>query len=201
LNLTGMVGSGGLAQIIHNHLGWTKYFGAVAVTPLDDFADNLIRLAGVVPHGHSFVPVGIKWPTDVLDNHDPVVLEQLAQLLECLCHSLLQLRGGTGLSGRQGAFEIVENGQQVGDEGVFLRRRLVLGIAPGAFSEVVEVSGKAQVIVLLGRELLLEDGWVSRRRHSCRGGKFGIAGWQHGAGGRRAFFLLCVHGAVTNKIF
>ena len=60
--------------------------------------------------------------------------------------------------GGQGAFEIVENGQQIADEGLLFGRGLLLGIAPGALSEVVEVGGEPKVFVLLCGQLLLEYG-------------------------------------------
>jgi hypothetical protein len=39
-----------MAQIIHNDLGRTKHFVAVAVAMLGDFKDNMIGLAAVMPH-------------------------------------------------------------------------------------------------------------------------------------------------------
>ena len=39
-----------MAQIVHNDLGRTKHFVAVAVTMLDDFKDDKIGLAAVIPH-------------------------------------------------------------------------------------------------------------------------------------------------------
>ena len=152
-----------MAQIIHNDLGWTKDLIAAAVATLSDFEDDLIGLAWVVPHGNSLVPVGIEGPTHVLDGLDAVAVEQLAHLLQRHRHTLMQWLGGNGLLGSQGAFEIVENGQQVADECFLFRRGLLLGISPGALLEIVKVGGEAQVIVLLCGQLLLEYGWVSRR--------------------------------------
>jgi hypothetical protein len=39
-----------VAQIVHNDLGRTKHFVAVAVAMLDDFKDDMIALAAVAPH-------------------------------------------------------------------------------------------------------------------------------------------------------
>ena len=179
-----------MAQIIHNDLGRTKNFVAATVATLSNFEDDLIGLAAVMPHGNGLMPVGIEGPPNVLDNRDAVVLEQLAHLLQRHCHTLTQLLEGTGLPGRQSTFEIVENGQQVGNESFFLRSGLLLGIAPGALFEVVKVSGEAEIIVLLNCQFLLEDGGVSRRHINYRAGKFGIAGWHLGTLGTLAFFLL-----------
>jgi hypothetical protein len=39
-----------MAQIVHNDLGRTKHSVAVAVAMLDDFEDDMIGLAKVIPH-------------------------------------------------------------------------------------------------------------------------------------------------------
>jgi hypothetical protein len=75
LNSTGTAGSGGRAQIIHNDLGRTKHFVAAAVATLDDFEDDMIGLAAVVPQRNGFVPVRIEGPTNVLDGPNAVALE------------------------------------------------------------------------------------------------------------------------------
>ena len=66
-----------MAQIIYNYLGWTKDLTAAtaAVATLSNFEDDFIRLAWVVPHGNSLVPVGIEGLTDVLDGLDAVAVE------------------------------------------------------------------------------------------------------------------------------
>ena len=152
-----------MAQIIHKDLGRTKHFVAAAVATLDDFEDDMIGLAGVVPHRNGLVPVGIKEPTNVLDCLDAVGVEYLAQLLPRHFHTLMQLLGGNGLRGSQGTFKIVENGQQVADEGFLFHRGLSLGISPDAPFEIVEVGGETQVMVLLCGQLLMEYDWISRR--------------------------------------
>jgi hypothetical protein len=40
----------GMAQIVHNDLGRTKQFVAVAIAMLDDFKDDITALAAVMPH-------------------------------------------------------------------------------------------------------------------------------------------------------
>ena len=205
-----MVGSRGMAQVIHNDLRWAKDMVAAAIAALGNFKDDLIRLATIVPQRNRLMPVRIEGPPNVLDGFDAVALEQLAHLLQRHRHPLMQLRGGGGWLGSQGAFEIVENRQQVADEGFFLRGGLLLGIAPGALLEVVEVGSEAQVIVLLGGQLLLEDALVRRRsmrndngnirRIGRRAGRFRIDGWRLVALGAHVSFLLRVHDAVTNGI-
>ncbi len=54
----------------------------------------------------------------------------------------------------ESAFEIVEDGQQVANERFLCCRSAFLEIAPGALSKVVEVRGKAKIIVLLCGQLL-----------------------------------------------
>jgi len=160
-----------MVQIIYNDLGRSKDFVAAAVATLGDFEHDMIGLAWVMPHGNSLVPVGIEGPPNVLDGLDTVTLEQQAQLLQRHFHTLMQWLGGNGLLGSQGAFEIVENGQQVADEGFFFSRGLSLGISPGALFEVVEVRGEAQVIVLLCGQILKEYDWIGRRRISDGSGR------------------------------
>ena len=152
-----------MAQIIHNDLGRTKDRIAAAVATLSHFENGPIGPAWVVPHGNSLVPVGIEGPPQVLDGLDAVAVEQLAHLLQRHRHTLMQWLGGNGLLGSQGAFEIVENGQQVADECFLFHRGLLGGISPGPLLEIVKVGGEAQVSVLLCGQLLLEYGWVSRR--------------------------------------
>jgi hypothetical protein len=161
-----MTASGEIVQIIYNDLGWTKDLIAEAVAMLNNFEDDLIGLAWVVPHGNSLMPVGIEGPPHVLDSLNAVTVEQLAHLLHRHRQTLMQWLGGNGLLGSQGAFETIENGQQLADECFLLGRSLLVGISPGAFLEIVKVSSEAQVIVLLCGQLLLKYGWVSRRRIS-----------------------------------
>jgi len=158
-----MTDSGAMAQVVHNDLGRTKDLIAAPVATLGDFEDDMIGLAGVVPHKDGIVPVGIERPPHVFDGLDAVAVEQLAHLLQRHPHTLMQWFGGNRLLGSQGAFQIVENGQQVADECVLFRRGLLVGISPGALLEIVKVGGEAQVSVLLCGQLLLEYGWVSRR--------------------------------------
>ncbi len=152
-----------MAQIIHNDLGWTKDRIAAAVATLSNFEDGLIGLAWVTPHENSLVPAGIEGPTHVLDGLDTVAVEQLAHLLQRHRRTLMRWLGGNGLLGSQGAFEIVENRQQVADECFLFRCGLLAGIAPGPLLEIVKVGGETQVIVLLRGQFLLEYGWISRR--------------------------------------
>jgi hypothetical protein len=155
--------SGEIAQIIYNDLGWTKDLIAAAVATLNNFEEDLIGLAWVIPHGNSLVPVGIEGPPHVFDGLDAVTVEQLDHLLQRHRHTLMQWLGGDGLLGSQGAFEIVENGQQVADECFLFRRGLLVGISLGALLEIVKVGGEAQVIVLLCGQFRLEYGGIIRR--------------------------------------
>ena len=152
-----------MAQIVHNDLGWTKDLIAATITTLSHFENDLIGLAWVVPHGNGLVPVRIEGPTHVLDGLDAVAVEQLAHLLQRHRHTLMRWLGGNRLLGSQGAFEIVENKQQVADECFLFRCGLLAGIAPAPLLEILKVGGETQVIVLLRGQFLLEYGWVSRR--------------------------------------
>jgi len=67
-----------------------------------------------------------------------------------------------------------------------------LGIAPRTHFEVVEVGGEAQVIVLPRGQLLLEYGWISRRKISYRSGRILRVG-------RRAW-MIEVHGLETHRM-
>jgi len=171
---------------------------ATAVATAGDFQNDLIGLAGVMPDGNSLVPVGIKGPTNILDGLNAMAVEQLPQLLQRHRHALTQVCGGCGLFGSQGAFEIVEKGQQVADECFFLRRGLLLGIPPGALLEIVKVGRETQVIFLLCGQLLLEHDRISRRRIRdwiCRcGGRVGIQGGHLVAVWVGVPILLRVHG-------
>jgi hypothetical protein len=158
-----MTDSGGITQIIHNDLGWTKDLVAAAVATLCHLEDASIGPAWVAPHGDGLVPMGIEGPTYVLDDLNAVAVEQLAHLLQRYRHTLVQGLGRNRLLGSQSAFEIVENGQQVADEGVLFHRGLLVGIAPGTLLEIVKVGGEAPVIVLQCGQRLLEHGWVGRR--------------------------------------
>ena len=152
-----MTDSWGIAQIIHNDLGWTKDLIAAAVATLSNFEDDLIGLAGVVSYRNGLVPVRIEGPTYVLDGLDAVAEEQLAHLLQRHLHTLMQWFGGSASLGSEDAFEIVENGQQVADECFLFRRGLLVGISAGALLEIVKVGGETQVIVLPGGQFLLES--------------------------------------------
>ena len=124
----------------------------------------MIGLPRVVPHRKGLVPVGIESHSNVRSGFYAVLIEQSAQLLKRHLDTLMQLRGRSGLLAGKGAFEVVENGQEFADEGFLFRRSLLLGIAPGALSEIIEVGGKTQVIVLLRGQRLQQLGWVDRRR-------------------------------------
>ena len=76
----------------------------------------------------------------------------------------MQLRGRCGSFASQRTFKIIENGQQVLDEGLLFRRGLLLGVAPGALAEIVEVRGQTQIVILLRGQRRLEQGGISRRR-------------------------------------
>jgi hypothetical protein len=42
----------------------------------------------------------------------------------------------------------------------------LVGIAPGALAEIIEVRGEAQIVLLSGGKRLLEQGQISRREIS-----------------------------------
>jgi hypothetical protein len=67
-----------LARIIHNDLGRTKHFVAATVTTLDNFEDDMIRLAGVVSYRHGLLPVRVERLACSLDGFDAMAVEQLA---------------------------------------------------------------------------------------------------------------------------
>ena len=156
-----------MAQIIHNDLGRTKHFVAAAVAALGDFEDDVIGLAWVVPHGNRLVPVGIEGLADILDGLDAVAVEQLAQLLQRHRPRLdAMVRRKSDCSEARARSRLSRIGSKSRMKASFSRRGLLLGIAPGALFEIVEVGGETQVIVLLCGQLLLEYGWVSRHRIS-----------------------------------
>jgi len=70
-----MTDSGRMAQVVHNDLGRTKDRIAVAVATLSDFEDDMIGLAGVVPHENVIVPIRIEGPSHFLDGFDAVAVE------------------------------------------------------------------------------------------------------------------------------
>ena len=147
--------SRGIAEVVHDDHGWAKELIAAGVAALSLCEDNLIGLVWIMANGNGFVPVGVERLTDTLDGLNAVALEQPPQLLQRQCHPLMQRIGGIGMPTSQGAFEIVHRRQQFADKRFLLRRSLLLGIAPGALYEVIEISGEAQMIGLPGGEFLL----------------------------------------------
>jgi hypothetical protein len=64
-----------MVTIIHNDPGGAKDLVAAAIAVLDNFEDDMVRLPGIMPHGNSFVPVGVKWLAKLLHHFDAVALE------------------------------------------------------------------------------------------------------------------------------
>ena len=117
-----------------------------------------------MPHRDRLVSVRVERLAQCLDGFDAVALKQPAQLLQRHLHALMQLRRRSSTLTSHGAFEDVENGQQILDEGFLFRRRLLLRIAPGALAEIIEVRGQTQIVILLRGQRRLEQGGISRRR-------------------------------------
>jgi len=145
-----------MAQIIHDDSGRPEQFFATAIAALDHFQHGVIRLAGVMLHGHGLVPVRIKYPARSLHILDPVAPEQAAQLLQRHLHALPQRLGGSGWFTGQRPLEIIEYRQHVLDERFLLRLRFLLRIAPGSLFEIVEVGRQAQIRILLPGNLLAQ---------------------------------------------
>jgi hypothetical protein len=64
-----------MGQIIHKDLGRTKHFVTAAVAMLDDFEDDMIGLAAVLPRCNGLVQMRIEGATSVLCGIDAVAVE------------------------------------------------------------------------------------------------------------------------------
>jgi hypothetical protein len=96
-----------------------------------------------------FLPVRVEGLADDLLTFDAVLAEQLLQLLQGHLDALMKLCGVPRCAGGQSPFKIVNDRQQFDDERSLLCYRSGFDFEPTAFLEILEVSGQAQMQILL----------------------------------------------------
>ena len=123
------------------------------------------------------MPVRVERLANDLPTLDPMLLEQLLQLLQGHLHPLMKLAGVPRGPGSQSPLEVVNDWQQFHDEGFLLRDRTGPAFLPAAPLEILKVGDQAQMQILLLGEILQER--VRRGGDGLEGGGAGVQ-FSHG---------------------
>ena len=157
----------------HHHGGAQQ--AAVEQVALLEHVDHAVRLdIGAFLHGHRLVVFGVERLTVRIDGFKVVALEGVLEHLQGQLDTFTDLLDVLVFSAgvRQGQLQAVDHRQQVGGE--FLQGELVrlLDVLLGTATDVLQVGGSAQGLVLGGGQLLFE--LQNARVGGCCTGFFGI---------------------------
>jgi hypothetical protein len=181
LKSTCRTGRRGGSQVIHHDFGRAQNLRPAPVTTLKHIKNRVVCLGRIMPLGNGFMLMRIKRLADNLIAYNPVPAEQQTQLLQGHFHPLAKLLGTGGCTGGQRPFEIVNHGQQLGNEGFLLGRSPALTFPPAAPPEILKVRRQSQMHILLLGEFLFErvrlggggQRWWSLIIHNVNWGQWG----------------------------